>query len=311
MENYEIVIESCAEINNEIRKQYHIYEDYIHDIVYLANGKEILSSTEWDNFTPDEYFSMVKKNPGKIKTAFATYNEFIRVVEPILKEGKDVIIPVISSGISGTYQAFKGYADMLLDDYPERKIEIIDSLKYSSAIGLLAIYIAINRDNGMSFEDNVNWANKNKLCLHEIGPMDDLRFLAKNGRISASKAFFGQLVGVEPVADFTIDGKSQPLGTIKGETAVFDAVKKYLSQTAVDLDNQIIFICHSQRSERANKLKDIVLSLSTPKAIHIIHVGESCGPNIGPGLACVFYLGVPLSNERIEENAAFLKATAK
>lgn len=311
MQNYEIVIETCADLSKELRHRYHIHDDYIRNVIYFPNNVEVLSSLEWDNYTLSEYYNLIKKYQGKIKTAFATYEEFIRVVEPILKEGKDVIIPVISSGISGTYQAFKNYAEMLLENYPDRKIEIIDSLKYSSAIGLLAVYMAINKDNDMSFVDNVNWVNKYKYYLHEIGPMDDLRFLAKNGRISASKAFFGQLVGVEPIADFTLDGKSQPLGTIKGEKAVFETVSKYFDETARDVNDQIVFICHSLRPQRADKLREIILSKYSPKEIHVIHVGQSCGANIGPGLACIFYFGVALTSDRSKENAAFIKASSK
>lgn len=311
MEKYEIVIESSADLNKELRELYHIHSEYIQNIVYLPDGKEFLSDLDWNNYTPDQFFNLVKKNAGKIRTAFGSFAEFKRVVEPILKEGKDVIIPTISSAISGTYQGYKNYIDVLMDDYPDRKVVLIDSLKYSSAVGLLAIYLAKNRDEGMSLEDNIKWAEENKNRLHEIGPMDDLRFLAKNGRISAPKAFFGQLAGVQPLADFTLDGKSQPLGTVKGDANVYLAIKKYLLETAENLDDQVVIICHSQREEKAKKLEEIVMKVAHPKAVHITTVCQSCGPNIGPGLACIFYLGKPLTADRSVENAAFSKATAK
>lgn len=312
MSSYEIVIETAGDLNTELRDKYHIYHDDIKCLVYLGEDKEILADNDFKSYSEEEFFKIVKKYAGKARTAFATYEEFAKVCEPILKAGKDIIIVTISTGVSGTYGGFKSHAEILLEDYPGRKIEIVDSLKYASAVGLLAIYAAKNRDEkGMSFEDNVKWLNENKLCLHEIGPMDDLRFLAKNGRIAAPKAFFGQLVGVQPVADFTYDGKSMPLGTIKGNKAVNDFCLKYLLENAKDLKDQVIIVNHSQRGERAKLFKEQLLKVAKPKEVIITHVGMSCGPNVGLGLCAYFFMGDKITPNREKENASFAKLTNK
>ena len=303
--SYEIVMESNLDLNKELRDRFNFYKEYIHNIVYLPNG-EISADLDYTNFTPKQYFTIIKKNAGRVKTAFAPYAEFKRVVEPILQEGKDVIIPTISSAISGTYNGFKGYAEELLQDYKGRKIEIVDTLRYGSAGGLLAIYMTLNRDNkGMSFEDNIKWANENRYRIHESGPMDDLRFLAKNGRISATKAFFGQLVGVQPFADFTHEGTSAPLGTLKGEDVTNKAAIEYLMRTATNLDEQVVLISHSDRLARANTFKELLLNRATPKEVYVLSVGESCGPNIGPGLCAYFYLGESIKDGREVEQTIF------
>ena len=184
----------------------------------------------------------------------------------------------------------------------------MDSLKYSSAISLLAYYMAQNRDKGMSLEDNINFANEFRYRIHESGPMDDLSFLAKNGRISATKAFFGGLVGVNPIADFNHQGMSAPLGTVKGEKLANEVALKYLLKTATDLENQIVIITHSDRLTRANEFKNQLLKATKVKDVIITSVGQSCGPNIGPGLCCYFYVGAPLTEDRKVELDAFNEA---
>ena len=308
MNKYEIVIESTGDANEELRTRFGLYKDYIQNIVYLSEDKEIKADLDWKNFTPKQYFTLVKRNAGKIRTAFANFEEFKRVIEPILKEGKDAIIVTISTAISGTYNNFKLYADELLESYPERKIGVVDSLKYSSAISLLAFYMAQNRDKGMSLEDNINFANEFRYRIHESGPMDDLSFLAKNGRISATKAFFGGLVGVNPIADFNHQGMSAPLGTVKGEKLANEVALKYLLKTATDLENQIVIITHSDRLARANEFKNQLLKATKVKDVIITSVGQSCGPNIGPGLCCYFYVGAPLTEDRKVELEAFNEA---
>lgn len=309
--SYEIIIESTCDLNAENRAKFNIYPDVIRGLVYIPGKEEIYSDLEFKNYSEAEFFKIVKAKAGKVHTAFAPYEEFIRVVEPVLKEGKDAIVFAISSGISGTYNGFLNWASVLLEDYPERKIAIIDTLKYSSASGLLAIYAALNRDKGMKFEDNVNWLNENKYCLHEAGPMDDLSFLAKNGRISAGKAFFGQLAGVQPFGDFTRDGKNAPLGTLKGEAKTNEVSLKYMLKLAKNIEDQIIVICHSMREKRALEFKRQLLEVAKPKDVIITHVGESCGPNMGPGLCAYFFMGSPITESREEEIKVFSELKGK
>lgn len=307
MNNYEIVIESTCDLNKSLREKFHIYPEYIRGSVYLPNNQEILSDLEWENISSSEFYKIVKKNVGDVKTAFGTYSEFERVIKPILDEKKDAMIFTISTGISGTFNAMRNYVDILLEDYPDRKIVVIDTLKYSAGSGLLAILAAKNRDEGMDILENENWCNKHRFNIHEMGVLDDLRFLAKNGRISMSKAFFGSLIGVQPVADFTRDGKTSPLGNLKGIKLADEFSLKYLLETIEDLENQIVFIAHSDRLERANLFKEQLLKVAKPKEVIIIEVGESCGPNIGPGICTYFYLGKELSQERQDEIALYNK----
>ena len=309
--SYEIVLESACDLDADLRKKYGVYPEIIRGFVYVPGKEEFFADNDYKNFSKEEYFKIVKSKAGKVHTAFAPYNEFVRVIEPILQQGKDAIVMTISTGISGTYNGFLNWASVLLEDYPERKIAIIDTLKYSGGCGLLAIYAAMNRDKGMKFEDNVNWCNENRYCLHEAGPMDDLSFLAKNGRLSAGKAFFGGLAGVQPFADFTRDGKNAPLGTVKGDAKTNEIALQYLLKLAKDIENQIIIIGHSSREKRAQLFKEQLLKVAKPKAVEIVHVGQSCGPNIGPGLCAYFFMGSPITDGREEETKTFLELKAK
>ena len=133
--------------------------------------------------------------------------------------------------------------------------------------------------------------------------MDDLFFLVRTGRISNVKAFFGSLVGVNPMADFNEKGVSEVLAKFKGKKAALDAVIKYMKGTITDPENQIIFVAHSNRPEAAEKLAAMIKAEFNPKEIIINTVGMACGANIGPGLCAAFYEGKPISHDMAEEKA--------
>lgn len=302
--SYEIVIDSTCDLNKEIRNRFGIYPEYLKTVIYLPN-KEMQCDLEWENLSEKEYYKIVKSKIGAVKTAFAPYNEFVRVIEPILEEGKDVIIFALSSGISGTYNAYVNFANVLGEDYPNNKIHVVDTLKYGPASGLLAIAASENKKKGMLFDENVKWCEENKMRLHQSGTLDDLRFLAKNGRITATKAFFGSLVGVQPHADFNTKGLTEPLGTLKGKDAANEFSLKYMLKTATNLDDQIVVISHSMRKERAEQFKEQLLKVCHPRDVIIACLGQSCGANCGPGLTSYNYFGDVITDSREKEVAVF------
>ena len=108
---------------------------------------------------------------------------------------------------------------VLAEEYPDRKIICVDSMRYSTALSMLVIEAAIKRSEGYSLEETAKHIDQNKHRLHQIGPMDDLFFLCKTGRISNFKAFFGTLVGINPMADFNRHGLSEVLAKLKGKKA--------------------------------------------------------------------------------------------
>ena len=143
----------------------------------------------------------------------------------------------------------------------------------------------------------------NKHRIHQIGPMDDMFFLVKTGRVSNFKAFFGTLVGINPMADFNRNGLSQVLGKFKGKQNAFDAVIEYMRGTIEDPQDQIIFVAHSDREQAAKVLAQRIAEEFSPKEIIINHVGMSCGASIGPGLCAAFYQGAEISEGMEKEQA--------
>lgn len=309
MKKFEIILDSGADMPLTLRQKYDIYPEVFKGIIYNPDGSEMLrTDIDYQNISPEQYFAIIKKNAGKIKTSFTPVGEMVTIMDKIAKEGKDVLVITISSGISGTYGAAIEASELVKEDNPDVNIKIVDSLKYSSGIAILAIRASEMRSNGASLEEVEKHLNELRYLIHESGPMDDLMFLAKSGRLKGVKAFFGQMVGVRPLADFNYNGENEPIGTVKGKDKVDNICLTYMEQLIENPQDQIIFISHSNRHEKALKYQELIQKKFNPKAIYITNLSQSCGANVGPGLCAAFYIGKPITSDRKTQLDAFAYA---
>lgn len=305
MSDFVIIPDSSSDLTRELRERFDI-PAYARGAFYFPDGRETLADLDWEQIDPKTYYESMSGRKILFKTASAPQGEVYEVYERFMKEGKDILAITLSSALSGTYQNCLSVSKELMEKYPGRKIVVVDSLRYSTALSLLVIMACQKRNEGATLEETAAYVEANKHCVHQMGPMDDLFFLVKTGRISNFKAFFGTLVGINPMADFNRKGLAQVLGKFKGKKNAFDAVIEYMSKTIENPEDQIIFVAHSNREQAAQVLADRIRETFHPKEIIINHVGMSCGASIGPGLCATFYQGKEIS-EGMEAEQALMK----
>lgn len=306
MSDFVIIPDTSCDLTRDLRERFDI-PDYIKGLVYFPDGHSEPSDLDWDKYDPVEFYESMTDKKTLYKTACAPTGDILNVFENQLRAGKDILCITLSSALSATYQTCELVKREILEKYPERKIICVDSMRYSTALSLVVILAALKRAEGATLEETAQYVEDNKHCVHQIGPMDNLFFLVKTGRISNFKAFFGTLVGINPMADFNRQGMSEVLAKFKGKKAAFDAVIKYMRETIIDPENQIIFVAHSNREKAAYLLRDMIEQEFHPKEIIINHIGMSCGASIGPGLCAAFYYGKEIS-EGLENEKAIMNA---
>lgn len=302
MSDFVIIPDASSDLTKELRDRFQI-PGYIRGTIYFPDGKEFPADLDWELMDPVTYYKSMSGRKMLYKTASAQRGEVFSVYERFLKEGKDILAITLSSGLSGTNQVCHKVAGELMEKYPERKIVVVDSLRYSTALSLFVIAAAEKQQAGWSLEETAAYLEENKHRVHQMGPMDDMFFLCKTGRVSNFKALFGTLIGINPMADFNRHGLSQVLGKFKGKKNAFDAVIEYMKGTIENPREQIIFVAHSNREEQAKVLAQRIQEVFSPKEIIINHVGMSCGASVGPGLCAAFYWGREISENMEREQA--------
>ena len=200
MKTFYIITDATSDLCLDLRKEYDI--DVINGHIVLPDKREILGGPTWDWCTREEFYRNLKRDPNGYTTSPANVGEFFQAMKAYAAEGKPLLVMTISSGISGTYNFALKAREMVLQEYPDAVIACVDSLRFGSGFGLMAVHASLCRERGLSIYETVDYLEQNKNRFHQAGWHDDLAFVAKKGRITHANAFLGTLVGIKPIGEF-------------------------------------------------------------------------------------------------------------
>ena len=290
MYNFAIISDTSCDLTKDLRDRFGI-ADYARGYVHLPDGSEIKGNLDWSEEESTAFFKALSDKKASFKTSTPAIGEVVDIIEPFLKKGEDVLCVTLSGGLSGMYGVFVNAKRDLQEKYPDRKIIIVDSMRYSTSEGMVCVLASQYRAMGKTIEETAELLEINKHRVHQIGWMDDLFYCKKMGRVSNAAAVMGTLVGIKAMADFNHKGVSHVLGKTRGYKKAYRIIVEYMKATGEDLENQIVFITHSLRKEHAEEVKKLIEAEIKPKEIIITTVGQGSAPNIGPGMVAAFYMG--------------------
>jgi len=295
MKKFVILSDITCDLSKEIRDFIGL-EDYITGYVEI-NGKSLSTTLNWDNISREEFYKILANAKNKVSSAAPNIEDYYNKFKAYVEAGYAVISISISSKISGTYNVSLLGRDKVLEEYPDAKIHCIDSLRMSGSLGLLVLYACMLKNEGKTYEEVSEWLETNKHRVHQMGPIDDLTFVARRGQISKGKAFMGNLVGIKPMGDSNREGYVTILAKAKGIKKALKITVEYVKAIATNLENQYLIISHTYREEIAKDLKQLLLSEIKCKDVLISDVFSGCGTNIGPGMVGVYFLGNPITED--------------
>lgn len=235
----------------------------------------------YDGFRAGETASTSAANPDRWASA----------IEPHLRAGQDVLVVAFSSGLSTTCQSAVIASEELKEKYPERRIVVVDSLCASLGEGLLVWYACKKRDAGASLEETAAWVEDNKLHLCHWFTVDDLMYLKRGGRVSATTALVGTMLQIKPVMHVDNEGHLINVSKARGRRASIDAIAKKVAELGQDYDNSTMFIVHGDCPDDAKYLETLLREKYGAKEVLTSYVGAVIGSHSGPGTLAVFFLG--------------------
>lgn len=309
MNRFEILADASCDLGEQFISKYDI--KVVKGHLNLPGKGDVPSFSTWDEVPRDEFYKALSKNPEAYTTAPPNVAEYEKVFEEYAAAGKDILLITISGGISASVRFATQAKETVLKNHPDAKICIVDSLRFSAGHGMLVIRAAQLRDEGKSIEEIAEYIDSNKNRIHQCGWLDDLSFVAKKGRLTHSKAFFGKLAGVKPIGEFDYNGLTTVIGKVKGAKKAYSVLLKYIENTIEDAENQTIFIAQTSRYPQAEQYKVMIEERFHPKEVFIVDVFPFCGINIGPGLMAAYYSGKPISEGLTEEKELIEKLIAE
>ena len=302
MNPYIILTDVTCDLSPAIREQFGI-ADYVHGHVSISDGRELTTKLDWSLISREDFYTCLGDRRMQVSTAPASPEEYYEHFKKYAEAGTDIISISISSKISSTYNVAVGAAERVRAEYPERRTICVDALRMSGSMGLLVCYAHELQREGKTLDEVVDWLENNRMRVHQMGPIDDLIFVARRGRISMGKAIMGNFAGVKPMGDCSADGYVSVMTKVKGISKALDITVRYAGAMATNIEDQYILISHSNRQAYAEKLAQMVTDTLHPKKVFVSDVFSGCGTNIGPGMVGVYFLGNEITEEQEEEKA--------
>lgn len=287
--DFEIVTDSCCNLLEDMIDDFGIH---ILPLTFMVDGEDEVYQSYLKGERTDlkQFYTMMRE--GKVfKTSLPNLAESEALFRELLGSGRDVLYIAFSSGLSGTYQALSLMAAQLQEEFPERKIHVVDSLAASGGQGLLVWYAVQHARAGESIDQVRDWLEESKLHLAHWFTVDDLMFLFRGGRVSKTAAWAGTLLNIKPVLHVDDEGHLIPMEKVRGRKKSLNALIDHMEKSAnKPISDQMVFITHGDCIEDAEYVAAKIKERFGVKEVVINYVDPVIGAHSGPGTMALFFL---------------------
>lgn len=276
--SYVILSDSSCDLNEEIKNKYNLQL-----VPFYVSFDKTNYLKENIDISVQEFYKNLKTEKSIPKTSLPSMEDYISYFKPILEKGSDIICFTLSSELSGSYQSAINASQILLEEFSERTIKIIDSRRATIAQGLLVLQALNLQENGYPLEQVCNKISKiidDSLIIFSI---DTLEYLQKGGRIGKVSALAGTLLNIKPII-LLKNGILEPFAKVRGRKKVLSEIINIFKEK-IDINNidkYDIAIAHSDSLDEAIELKNALKEkLGIELEYPIFDIGVTVGAHIG------------------------------
>ena len=259
----------------------------------IASMSFSIGDTEYnrDNLIPYDEFYDKLRNGAMPRTSQTDLDDVKSLMAKRLEKGEDVLYLCFSSGVSGSFNNINNIVRReLLEEYPDRKVIVVDTLSGSCGIGMLLYKACKMRSQGKTIDETATWLDENKLNLHHYYVIGDLKLLMKGGRISKTQAILGTIIGIKPIVMLDTKGQNHVVGKVKGKKKAIAQLMKLVEDNINLDDNEFLMTTYSGCKDEADEL-GAQLKDKFNKEIVSAPLTYLVGSHVGPDTVGVFFFG--------------------
>ena len=284
MRDYIITVNSTVDTGKEWLEERNVP---VIPLKYTIDGQEY---PDMYGLSDKEFFQKLREGKMSV-TSQINPEEAKEMLEPYVKEGKDVLHLAFSSALSGTCNSMKIAAEELQEEYPEAKVIVVDTLCACMGEAMLLYYALKQKEAGKTIEEVAQWAEENKLHVCHNVTVDDLFHLHRGGRVSKTAAVLGTMVKVKPIIHMDDNGALQVIGKERGRKKSLHKIVDMAVERSKGWDNEIIMITHGDCLEDAEYVAKLVREKMGVENVFIHNIGTVIGSHTGPGVVATFCMG--------------------
>ncbi len=286
---FKITTDSTADLPVEYLEEHNVGcmpISYIIDGVTYGRDKEL----DWK-----EFYRLIREEGKMPTTSQINPMDAKAYFEEYIKTDREILHIAFSSGLSGTYNNMCIAAGEIMEEHPDVKIIVIDSLCASMGEGLFVHKAIQLRDEGKTMETTAQWLRDHALNVVHIFTVEDLFHLHRGGRVSKTAAILGTLASIKPKLHVDNEGHLILVGKARGRRKSLDALVDYMGEKMGSWEREnkedYIFISHSDALEDAEYVRDRVKERFGIERCLINHIGPTIGAHTGCGTVAFFFMG--------------------
>ncbi|MBR4554779.1 MAG: DegV family protein [Ruminococcus sp.] len=280
MRKIKIISDSCSDLTAELMEKYDL--DYA-TMYFVRDGKENKASLTWEQYSPAEYFGMMREGE-KLSTTQVPAGEFDRIFRQYLSEGYDVIYIGISNRQSGSVNTGTVVAKEVLKDFPDAKISCINSLNGSIGIGMLAIYASKLVKAGKSFDEIVDEVTAQRKKVNQFMTVYSLESFRRTGRVENDEAYQANLMAVKPIMIADANGAQVPVKKVRGRAASLAEIVDMAAAAGANdaVQDDCVYVSQADiTEEELEDIKKLVAEKLPNKKLVIVPFGPIIGVSVG------------------------------
>ena len=287
MRDYVIMTDSCCDLTDQMARD---LELEVLPLTMHMDGQDYPNDLAGTAISNQEFYKRIRA--GKLATTSAVnVGQFQDAMRRVLESGRDIVCVCFSSALSTTYQSAVIAAEDLRAEFPEAEIHVVDSLSASLGQGLL-LYLAVEQKRkGLAAAELAKWVEDNRLTVCHWFTVDDLNFLKRGGRVSATTALLGTMLSIKPIMHTSDEGKLVPVSKARGRKAAIAALLDKIEALGIHPEKQTMFICHADCEEDAKAVAQTIQDRFGTPTVHINYIGPVIGSHTGPNTMGIFFVG--------------------
>ena len=287
MRDYVIMTDSCCDLTDQMARE---LELEVLPLTMHMDGQDYPNDLAGTAISNQEFYKRIRA--GKLATTSAVnVGQFQDAMRRVLESGRDIVCVCFSSALSTTYQSAVIAAEDLRAEFPEAEIHVVDSLSASLGQGLL-LYLAVEQKRkGLTAAELAKWVEDNRLTVCHWFTVDDLNFLKRGGRVSATTALLGTMLSIKPIMHTSDEGKLIPVSKARGRKAAIAALLDKIEALGIHPEKQTMFICHADCEEDAKAVAQTIQDRFGTPTVHINYIGPVIGSHTGPNTMGIFFVG--------------------
>ena len=281
---FQVITDTSANLPTDLTEQNDIT---VIPFPYFVNGARH-TCLDTGGFDGETFYGAMREG-AEVTTSQINPQHYIEVMRPILQKGLDILFVGMSSGISGSFHCAELAADELHEDFPERKIRLVDTLGASLGEGLLVLRAVKDKVLGLSLDDIYDKLMELRHRLCNIFTVDDLKYLRKGGRLSNLGFIVGTLLQIKPLLKGNEEGRIVAFAKLRGRKKALEELAKRYDEYVVHPEEQTIGIAHADCPEDAEYLCSLLRRNHPPKDILTVGYEPVTGSHVGPGTLALFF----------------------